>query len=283
MKTPGTPRIDFHVHLFPDKMFEAIWEFFSRHYRRDIIHRLYYQECIQYLREQGVETIVYSNYAHRKGIAEGLNEWNMRVLDEHPELYCFAAVHPDDDNVLAYAESLLNHPRVLGFKLQLLVQRFFPHDRRLFPLYELVMDRGKHILFHVGNGPVGNEYVGLDQFKKLLLRYPHMSATVAHMGAYEYRGFMDLLDDHPGLYLDTAYAFFKELQGNGGFNLGNAALEKHKDRILYGSDFPNLILPRESEIETLLGYGLSQEFYDQIFFRNGLKLIALGDVVDFVD
>lgn len=267
------PIIDFHVHLFPDKMFDAIWDFFSKGYQWEVIHKFYYRECIQYLRRQGIEKIVYSNYAHREGIAEGLNEWNLRVLEENPDLYCFAAFHPADENALASAEKILSHPRVLGFKLQLLVQRFFPHDERLFSLYELVADRGKRILFHVGNGPVGNRYVGVDQFKKLLLRYPNMPANVAHMGAYEYQGFMDLLEDHPGIYLDTSYAFFKDFQGKGGFNLGNAPLEKHKDRILYGSDFPNIILPRESEIETLLEYGLSQEFYNRVFSQNGLKLI----------
>lgn len=65
--------IDFHVHLFPDRMFEAIWDFFAKGYKWDVIHKLYYRECIDYLRERGVEKIVYSNYAHREGVAEGLN------------------------------------------------------------------------------------------------------------------------------------------------------------------------------------------------------------------
>jgi uncharacterized protein len=266
--------IDFHVHLFPDKMFDAIWDFFSKGYQWDVIHRLYCNDCIEYLRERGVEKMVYSNYAHREGVAEGLNDWNRQVLDDNPDLYCFTAFHPGDVNALAYAEKILDHPRVLGFKLQLLVQRFYPHDERLFPLYDLVADRGKRILFHVGTGPIGNEFVGLEQFRKLLRRYPDMQANVAHMGAYEYRGFMDLLDKHPGLYLDTSYSFFKDLQGKGGYDLGNGPLEKYKDRILYGSDFPNLILPRESELETLLSYDLSPEFYEKVFYENGMKLIS---------
>ncbi|TFH42167.1 MAG: hypothetical protein E4G96_04010 [Chrysiogenales bacterium] len=265
--------IDFHVHLFPDRMFDAIWNYFSDGYRWDVIYKMYTPECIDYLREQGVEKIVYSNYAHREGIAEILNEWNIRMLDLYPELYCFAAYHPDDSNALAKAERALAHPKVLGFKLQLLVQCFYPHDERLFPLYELVMQRGKRILFHVGTGPVGNEYVGLSQFRKLLARYPDLPANVAHMGAYEYRGFMDLLEEYPALYLDTAFAFFGEFQDKGGFNLGGDVLERNRDRILYGSDFPNLILPRESELETLLSYSLSSDFYDRIFYLNGAELI----------
>ncbi len=276
MRDVTAPRIDFHVHLFPDRMFDAIWSFFSSEYRWDVLHKLYHRECIRYLQDHGVEAIVYSNYAHRKGIAQGLNEWNLRVLNANPGVYCFAAFHPEDDDALEAAERLLNHPRVLGFKLQLLVQRFSPDDPRLFPLYELVADRGKRILFHVGTGPIGNEFVGLTPFRRLLSRYPLLPANVAHMGAYEYRGFMDLLDDHPALYLDTAYAFFGESQGKGGFDLDPALLERNKDRILYGSDFPNIILPRESEIDTLLGYGLSEEFYRRVFDQNGRRLIEPG-------
>lgn len=254
-------------------MLDAIREYFSKGYRWDVIYQFYYRECVRYLRERGVEKIVYSNYAHRAGVAEGLNAWNLRILEEDPELYCFAAYHPDDDNALAMAARVLDHPRVLGFKLQLLVQRFYPHDPRLFPMYEMVMERGKRLLFHAGTGPVGNEFVGLAEFRKLLERYPDIPANVAHMGAYEYGGFMNLLDSHPAMYLDTAFAFFREFQGKGGFDLGGEALENHRNRIVYGSDFPNLILPRESELETLLGYGLSREFYDRVFYRNGMELI----------
>lgn len=266
--------IDFHVHLFPDKMFEAIWDFFTNSYHLEILYKLYYSECIQYLRERGVEKIVYSNYAHREGIAAGLNEWNLQVLNDNHDLYCFAAYHPGDPNALHYAEKMLNHPRVLGFKLQLLVQQFYPYDERLFPLYDLVSKRGKRILFHVTSGSVSNDFVGLSQFQKLLFRYPDIPANIAHMGAFEYRGFMELLDNYPGLYLDTSYAFFKDMQGGNGFNLGNAPLEKHKNRILYGSDFPLLIRPRESELETLLSYDLSPEFYERVFYGNGMDIIS---------
>lgn len=272
-KIPGRI-IDFHVHLFPDKMFSAIWDFFVKEYRLNILYKFYYRKCIEYLRERGVDKIVYSNYAHREGIAEGLNRWNREVLDEYPDLYCFAAYHPGDANALSYAEDILNHPRVLGIKLHLHVQCFYPHDRRLFPLYELIADRKKRILLHVGCGPLGNEFVGLCQFKKLLSDFPDLPANIAHMGQYEYQGFMDLLDNHPALYLDTAFAFFKEQQGKGGYNLGSEPLEKYKDRILYGSDFPNLILPRDSELETLHDYNLSPEFYEKVFFKNGNNLIS---------
>ncbi|MBW1892268.1 MAG: amidohydrolase family protein [Deltaproteobacteria bacterium] len=263
--------IDFHVHLFPDKLLDAIWNAFSTRYKWDVLYKLYYRDCVNFLNERNVTPVVYSNYAHKKGIAEGLNQWNMKILDEFPNLYCFAAFHPDDDNGMEIAENILSHPKVLGFKLQLLVQNFYPYDERLFPLYDLVMEKNKRILFHAGTGPIGNQYVGIKNFKKMLKKYPDIPANIAHMGALEYKEFMDLLNNHENLYFDTAFTFFKN--ADMGFNLDSSYLELNKDRILYGSDFPNLIFPREEEINTLLEMGLSDEFYQKIFFDNGMKLI----------
>lgn len=265
------PIVDFHVHLFPDRLFDAIWRQFVTDYGWAILHQLYWRESVAYLRVHNVGPIVYSNYAHRKDIAEGLNDWNLKILEEMPDIYCFAAFHPDDKDGLAMAAGLLDHPRILGFKLQLLVQRFSPDDERLFPLYELVIAKRKRLLLHVGTGPVGNEFVGVTPFKRVLARYPDLPAIIAHMGALEYREFGELLADYPNLYMDTAFSFLPGLGTM--FNLGNEFLEKHRETILYGSDFPNVLFPREDEIDTLLGLDLSQAFYNAVFRDNGLRLI----------
>lgn len=262
--------VDFHVHLFPDKGFDAIWKFFKT-YGAEVLHKYYTPRCIDYLSGHGVERIVFSNYAHKEGIAEPMNAWNLGLLDRHPELYCFAAYHPDDDNALEYAAQMLSHPRVADIKLHCMVQQLYPHDERLFPLYEMIIARHKRVLLHVGNGPTGNDFVGFAHFSKLLRRFPELPANVAHMGGLEFQAFIDLLDDHPGIYMDTAYSFWPGLPFT--FNLGKAYLEKYKHRILYGSDFPNVILPREGEIDYLLSLELSEVFYEQVFYANAMRLL----------
>ena len=271
MKPNPSPIVDFHVHLFPDKGFDAIWAFFASS-GANVLHKYYSGQCIEYLNERGVSPIVFSNYAHKKGVAEPMNEWNINLLEQFPDLYCFAAYHPDDGNALEYAEEMIAHPRVVGIKMHFQVQRLYPHDRRLFPLYEMIIKRRKRLLLHVGNGPQGNEFVGLTHFRKVLDRFPDLPVNVPHMGGLEFRQFMELLDDHPGIYLDTAYSFWPGMPFT--FNLGPEYLERHKDRILYGSDFPNVILPREGEIDYLLGLDLSDDFYDKIFYTNGMRLLA---------
>jgi hypothetical protein len=263
--------IDFHVHLFPDRLFDAIWNYFSSVYNWKVLHHLYARDCIDYLFQRNVRPFVYANYAHKKDVAKGINQWNKALLDEYNDIYCFAAFHPDDDNAMEIATDILNHPKVLGIKLQFLVTQFYPHDERMFPLYELIMKKNKRLLLHIGTGPAGNKYVGAAHFEPVLKRYKELPANIAHMGGFEYQQFMDFLADHKNLYLDTTFSFLpkKELH----FNLNSSWLLKYRDRIVYGSDFPNVIYPRETEIENLIKLNLDPLFYDQIFYKNGMHLI----------
>jgi predicted TIM-barrel fold metal-dependent hydrolase len=264
--------IDFHVHLFPDNIFEAIWKTLNRQYGIIILYKYYYRQCIEYLAAHNIHYIVYSNYAHKKGIAQWLNTWNKGILTEFENLYCFAAYHPDDENALIYAEEILSISRVVGIKLHYMVQKFHPDDERLFPLYEMVIEKKKRLLLHVGTGPVGNEFVGIKRFSNLMKRYPNLPANIAHMGGLEFSEFMQLLDVYPNLYLDTSFTFWP--QAPWVFNLDTSLLTKYQDRIIYGSDFPNIFLPREDEISYLQKLNLSDDFYNKIFWDNGIKLLA---------
>jgi hypothetical protein len=96
------PLVDFHVHLFPDRLFDAIWRQFVTDYGWSILHPLYWRESVAYLRDRGVGPIVYSNYAHRKDIARGLNDWNLKILGELPDIYCFAAFIPTTKTALRW-------------------------------------------------------------------------------------------------------------------------------------------------------------------------------------
>lgn len=263
--------IDFHVHLFPKKGFDAIWKYFAAS-GAEIVYKYYSSECIRHLNKRNVDVIVFSNYAHRAGFAGPMNAWNIDLLENSENLYCFAAYHPDDPDALSYAERMLAHARVAGIKLHFMVQRIYPQDERLFPLYQMVADAGKRLLLHVGNGPRGNEFVGYANFRKVLDRFPELPANIPHMGGLEFKRFMDLLDDHPGLYLDTSFSFWPGQPFT--FNLGTDCLEKYQDRILYGSDFPNVILPRRGEIEYLAGLNLSDTFYEKVFYANGKRLLT---------
>jgi len=116
-----------------------------------------------------------------------------------------------------------------------------------------------------------SEIIGVTSFMQVLRRYPDLPANIPHMGGLEFEAFGELLDTHPSLYLDTSYSFVPGTPYQ--FPLGRGFIEAHRDRILYGSDFPNVMHPREAEINHLLDMRLSGNSYSKVFRENGLALL----------
>ncbi len=68
------PVIDAHVHVFPDRLFKAIWSWFER-YAWPIRYQLQASEVIDFLLTRGVSHLVALQYAHKPGMARELNQW----------------------------------------------------------------------------------------------------------------------------------------------------------------------------------------------------------------
>jgi hypothetical protein len=64
--------VDAHVHLFPDALFERIWAWFADN-GWPIRYRLHSEQVIAFLERRGVQRLVALHYAHKPGIARGLN------------------------------------------------------------------------------------------------------------------------------------------------------------------------------------------------------------------
>ena len=139
------------------------------------------------------------------------------------------------------------------------------------------MDQGKWICFHAGTAPYRNKYVGYKNFVKFLHRYPDMKLIIAHMGAFEYKKFLHLLDKHENLYLDTTMIYipdniFPERKSK---QPKPEELISYQDRILFGSDFPNIPYDYQLSTKGLLEFDLSRSFYENIFVNNAKRLFSI--------
>src|SRR4029079_10538788 len=66
--------IDAHVHLFPPRVYDAIWRWFGTN-AWPIRYQLYADEVIRFLTERGVSRIVGLHYSHVPAMAGMLNEF----------------------------------------------------------------------------------------------------------------------------------------------------------------------------------------------------------------
>jgi predicted TIM-barrel fold metal-dependent hydrolase len=126
-------------------------------------------------------------------------------------------------------------------------------------------------VIHVGTGPHTNEFTGLAAFARALERFPELRTSICHMGAFETRAALRLLDRFPHLHLDTTMAMTEASLPYTGIDpavVRDADLVRYADRILFGSDFPNLPYPYEEERAGLWARDLPMEVYRRIFREN---------------
>jgi predicted TIM-barrel fold metal-dependent hydrolase len=141
----------------------------------------------------------------------------------------------------------------------------------MWPVYRRLVELGRVLVIHVGTGPHTNEVTGLARFARVLEAFPDLRASVCHMGAFETRLALQLLDRFPNLRLDTTMAMTRASTPFTGIDpavVRDADLVRYADRILFGSDFPNLPYPYEEERRDLWARDLPLAVYQRIFYEN---------------
>lgn len=265
MKTP-VPAVDVHTHLFPARLGAAVRGALSRMYGWEFSLPAEPDALAAFLRDRGVERFCILPYAHKPGMARSLNEWIARTARALPGCIGFACVHQDDPDRVALLEEAFAMG-LCGLKLHHQVQEVAPADERLFPIYELMLERDLPLLVHAGRGPTDNGLVGAARFRALMERYPDLRVCVAHMGWPEAGEFVGMLTDFPRLHLDTS---------GGSARIQGLDLAPVAERILYGSDAPNIPFPYEVAIERITALGLEPHRERAVFRDNALRFLGLA-------
>jgi predicted TIM-barrel fold metal-dependent hydrolase len=149
----------------------------------------------------------------------------------------------------------------------------------MLPVYERLVRLDRVLVIHVGTAPHTNEFTGLAGLARVLERFPELRAAICHMGAFETRLAFQLLDRFPRLHLDTTMAMTPATVPYTGIDPGvvrDADLVRYADRILFGSDFPNLPYPYEAERAGLWARDLPLDVYRRIFHDNARAFFRLG-------
>jgi predicted TIM-barrel fold metal-dependent hydrolase len=256
----------------PERLFSAVRAYFRAH----LWHPRYdapTEDLVQTLIDVGVSRFVFMPYAHRGGMARSLNHWVANVEATFaPQAIGFGTFHPDDDELLPeLASEAFGRLGLRGAKLHPQVGRFALDDPRLDPLYERAAESGAVLLIHAGRRPEPSEYVGARPFARLMRRFPTLRVVVAHAGADEFEAFFDVCALYESVYLDTAMVFNNFL---GGPPPIERVLE-FQDRVVFGSDFPNIPYRLETAIQTLLDLRLGRALEEKLLCTNAARLLGL--------
>ena len=271
------PVIDAHMHVFPDRLYQALRQWFRTNAWP--FHQNGTAETfIQYQFDQGAHGLVIMPYAHRPGIADDLNRFVSDLAGKFSNVKALAAIHPMDENKHDILNRAFEDLGLSGVKLHCHVQLAAPDDESIFPICESLLDNDKVMVMHAGKEPYTPAYgvdvrifTGAARVESLLRRYPDLKLIVPHLGFDEPERFGELLGEYPNLYLDTTMllARFFPVEPDPEF------LARYADRIMYGTDFPHIPYPLETELQELVNMGLDDSDQHKILYENAARVFDI--------
>jgi predicted TIM-barrel fold metal-dependent hydrolase len=276
----GLPGLfDVHTHFLPPRVaakvrhqFDSAGPLIGRPW--PLRYRGADEELVATLRALGVRRFSALAYAHRPGMAEFLNDWTAGFADRVPEALRCATFFPEPD-AAAYVARRIGAGTEL-FKVHVQVGGFDVTDPLLDAAWGLVADAGVPVVLHAGSGPVATEFTGPEPVAGLLRRHPRLPLVIAHLGAPEYAAFLALAERHDEVRLDTTMAFtdfFSEMGGE--FPRGLLPrLADLRDKVLLGSDFPNIPYDYAHQLEALEALGLGDDWLRAVCWENGHRLFG---------
>ena len=261
----------------------ALWRWFEAH-AWPIEYKLYADEAVAALKSHGVRRAVSLHYPHQPEMAESLNDWARRLGEKYPDFIVpFGSLHPDDRDKEGILRTCFEDYGFKGLKFHCHVQKVAPEDPRMDVVYEVCQAMDRIVLIHCGNGPHFKEkptqgygydvtqLSGADRFEKVIRKYPKLRFVVPHLGFEEMDRFVGMLKDYPNLFLDTTMAI-------GGYFPNPVRREwfvEHSDRLLFGTDFPNIPYPWNREMLAMQDFGLGDEIEGKILYGNAATLLEL--------
>lgn len=270
--------IDIHVHFMPDPLMNAVWRYFDNaevnygrawpiHYRTPVAQR------IATLDSLGVLAYPALLYPHRPDMAESASAWARDFATHTPGCVSSGTFYPEPSAERYVRTALAEGTRV--FKVHVQVGEFDPADELLDPVWGMLAEAQVPVVVHCGSGPIPGKYTGPGPFGAVLAANPSLTAVIAHCGAPEYDEHLALAERYPNVYLDTTMVgttFMDQLAPVTPDLLPRlAALQ---DRIVLGSDFPNIPYPYAEQLAALDRFELGDDWLRAVCWRNGARLLG---------
>lgn len=260
--------IDFHTHLFPDKLAEKTVEHLAKISGYKPNSNATSSGNINIMDKYNIDKSVVCNIATNVKQTENVNRFAAET-DKNDRFVSFGSVHPDCD--FEYYLDFLKERGIKGIKLHPDYQGFFIDDKKLNRLYEAVLRRDFVLIFHTGVDEGIGEPVHAtpERIKNVISVFRGERVVFAHMGGFKMsESAMELLCSEP-IFFDTScnerfvpFDFFEGMVKAHG-----------TDKVLFGTDLP--WSDPAVGLERIRKLNISEEEKEMILGKNAERLLRL--------
>lgn len=268
---------DIHTHFMPKPVLDKVWAYFDdagTGHRWPIHYRFEEDRRVATLEELGVVRWTALNYAHKPAMAAWLNEWGAEFASKYPACAQSATFYPEAGADAYVATAIETGARV--FKVHLVVGNFDPWHEHLRSVWAQIEAAHLPVVIHVGEFPNPTAWTGARRIADVLAAHPDLYLVIAHLGARDDEDLWDLGVRYPNVMWDTTMAFTDFfLQDRPVPEEIVREVGEHPERIVLGSDFPNIPHRYAHQIEALDRLEFGDDWLRQVLYENGTRL--LGD------
>jgi predicted TIM-barrel fold metal-dependent hydrolase len=288
MDVAALDAIDVHVHVqasvraagAPSQRLEEMAEYF----RADDVAAHTVPSIAEYYRSRRMAAVVFGVDTVADGDSPGKpsNEEIAELAAEHADvLIPFASVDPARGaDAVARARRLAGGGVVRGFKFHPNLQGFFPDDRAVYPLYEVLQEHGMVALFHSGHTGVGAgtrggggvrlKYSNPMHVDDVAVDFPDLKIILAHPSFPWQDEALSVALHKPNVHIDLSGWSPKYFPPS----LVQHANTLLKNKVLFGSDFP--VITPDRWLADLDRTEIRESVRPLILKDNAVRLLGLG-------
>jgi len=301
--------IDCHVHIYDskergqhEKKEYEIWEYGRK---ADVQYSKYggdLEDTLQAMRESNVNKAAVLSYLpvtianlrqsaslpnHENGevnlkISHMLLESNIASCElarKHSDLIPFILLDPhamSPDESEAHLRELAAQHGAKGVKLHPVLQRFYPKDKRMWPIYKTCVDLAIPILSHSGSARGPEQYAEPEAFVEVLKEFPKLTLILAHLGGGSWQQTLNVATKYQNACFDCSEII--EWLGAPSAPTPHEVAKLIKKigphRVMMGSDFPWYDLDRTVHLISTLPV-LSDEEKQGILGENATQILGI--------
>lgn len=267
--------IDFHTHVFPDKIAKSSVEFLGQKAGIEYCFDGTVKGLLKKMEESGLDIAVslpvLTKPTQFESVLRFAAEINDEFKDKKRRIVSFAGIHPDCEDIDAKM-ALVKKSGFKGVKIHPDYQGEFIDCEGYIKILQAAKEYDLIVVTHAGyDAGYPDEKVKCppELVKKVIEKVKHEKFVLAHYGGNErWEEVLKYLCDE-NVYFDTAYTLHAISE-----ELFKKILFAHgKDKILFATDCPwEEVLPA---VNRLKSFNLGKENEDSIFYKNALKLLNI--------
>ena len=279
--------LDSHVHFSTRQGYvvgdQKLIEAEETYYRMQVVYKTDEEMAQDFINLDIKAVLLPCDFETAQGWPTCGNDYAASMVKRFPQAFIgsFAAIDPWKGKMaIQELDRAVKELGLIGMHFQQALQEFFPDDRRFYPLYEKCVELKVPVLFHVGTTGAGAGLPGgygvklkftrpIPHIDDVAADFPDLTIICAHPAWPWQEEMIAILLHKANVYNDISGwspKYFPE-------SLKREIGGRLQDKMLYGSDYPELTPQRWLNDFEALGY--KPEVMEKVLSKNAIRVLNL--------